>query len=489
MQYNPYLKGLFMIQNVKNNQNFPAWANTKAEQSLLSAVRSLRGDIKSQQAANPADPKLARARALSDKAVSAARDGDLQLAQKKLKTASARVAAVPASPALDAPVGNDPGGPTPVASAPVASGSYVKDYTGVVSSFSLVPEGAPKGAAFVTYSFEETPQSHDAYLNSIGVLSTFRPFTETMRTSVREAMAEWTSVAGVAFIEVPAGQGEMRIGSYDLSQSKGLENDVAFGDYPGRSVEEPLGGKGIIDLTYNYANNFDSGATFMKFIFMHEIGHMIGLKHPFDDTPVLDPVLDFQFNTVMSYRGNFLAEKLGTLDVDAGKSLYGSASDLTPGSWSWSPATNTLTRQGDARDQSLLGTPATDVMKGGTGNEYIATFDGADNIKGGNGNDRIFAGAGNDRISSDAGRDQIYGGIGNDILSGGAGADTLRGGKGNDVAVFSGKSSSYDIKRTGKNSYTVTDKRAFTGGRDVLIDVEKVRFSDKVVDLSRLPRK
>ncbi|MCV3764546.1 M10 family metallopeptidase C-terminal domain-containing protein [Rhizobium sp. TRM95796] len=82
-----------------------------------------------------------------------------------------------------------------------------------------------------------------------------------------------------------------------------------------------------------------------------------------------------------------------------------------------------------------------------------------------------------------AGDDEL---IGNDIanmLRGGAGDDLLKGGAGTDTAIFSGAASDYAITANDDGSYAV---RALGGdeGKDTLIDIEKLSFSDGEVNLT-----
>lgn len=100
----------------------------------------------------------------------------------------------------------------------------------------------------------------------------------------------------------------------------------------------------------------------------------------------------------------------------------------------------------------IMGTDSADTLTGGSDDEIICGFGGADKIYGGKGNDVILGGGGADTlrgqgqddvilgedqgdvITGDAGDDRIYGGGGADELHGGDGSDEIRGGSGNDKA-------------------------------------------------------
>lgn len=77
---------------------------------------------------------------------------------------------------------------------------------------------------------------------------------------------------------------------------------------------------------------------------------------------------------------------------------------------------------------------------------------------------------------------KLTGNSGDNQLTGGAGSDVLDGGNGKDTAIFSGNYNEYTIaKENGK--ITVTDKKANRDGIDVLINIERLQFRDRRVEL------
>ncbi|MGR2923170.1 calcium-binding protein [Acinetobacter sp. 1125_18A] len=137
------------------------------------------------------------------------------------------------------------------------------------------------------------------------------------------------------------------------------------------------------------------------------------------------------------------------------------------------------------------GTPLSQYVDGGAGNDTINATSNNDYFLGNAGNDTLFGGAGNDTLIGGAGNDILDGGIGVDILSGGLGDDklyggdgddTLRGGLGNDL-LEGGRGN--DTLSTGLGTdtliYNVLSSNDSTGGngKDTWIDYDsqdKIQF-------------
>jgi hypothetical protein len=75
---------------------------------------------------------------------------------------------------------------------------------------------------------------------------------------------------------------------------------------------------------------------------------------------------------------------------------------------------------------------------------------------------------------------QLTGNEGKNIIIGGRGNDIINGGEGEDTAEFSGKSSGYDITKTG-NKTIVTDTVSGRDGTDELTNIEVLKFKDKTI--------
>jgi Ca2+-binding RTX toxin-like protein len=308
----------------------------------------------------------------------------------------------------------------------------VDTYDALLSGYSWNGVNVAGRPAFLTYSFDSAAAPYFAGTYSSAFLASFQSFSASEQSTARQALAAWADVSGLTFIEVPAGQGDLRLGLYEFAYAPvDSERGVGFAylpyvlDFSDGAWEEPFGGD--IFIASGHAT-FD--------VLAHEIGHAIGLKHPFEGTVLLDRTLDDLAHTVMTYNPvGGPAARLGTLDVLAVQYLYGGPqSDGTQAaSWSWDPARLILTQAGSAGADTLAGVAVQDSISAGAGADYVMGREGDDVIDGGDGADTIAAGSGADSVTAGPGDDVVDGDNGADTLDGGTGADDLWGMDGADV--------------------------------------------------------
>jgi Ca2+-binding RTX toxin-like protein len=334
---------------------------------------------------------------------------------------------------------------------------------------------APLGTSvIVTYSFNTTKPAYDTS-NRPGMT----PFTDEQKTYVRQAMDTWAATGGIAFVEVPeATGGQIRFNITDLTgQTNSVGNQVSgFGYFPQytttttgtanntilRQFYNGIGGDIFLHSGF-YANNGPALSPGQRGygIVLHEIGHALGFKHPFEGTPVINPANDNGSYTVMSYNRSSSSTTLGTVDGDAIRYYYGTS----VGTWSFDAVQQIVTRIGSAQGDLMLGTDIKDVLSGGLGDDTLLAGPGADTFNGGDGLDLVsfrtatsgatvnlffgtgaFAAAGStflgiefvdgssfgDTLVGDANANRLDGFGSFDLIFGGNGLDTLLGGEGSD---------------------------------------------------------
>jgi len=292
---------------------------------------------------------------------------------------------------------------------------------------------------FVTFSFGDSRAAYDTqHPNG------FTLWTEQAKSYIRQAFQIWDRASGIHFIEVPdSAGGQIRVSLYDMTGTLNSVGQQAsgFGYYPSYRTSSGVG----IEPSYNNlggdlflnSNFFADPTTFAPgqsgfSVALHEIGHTIGFKHPFEGTPVIDPAHDNANYTVMSYTRSGPSTVLGSVDIEASQIYYGKA-DL---SYNWDPTSLTLSIFGSSANEILLGTNLADVISAGGGN---------------------------------------------DIIRGGPGNDTIDGGEGLDTSLYGRNRTSYSIAPT-SSGIIVTDSSG-TDGSDALVNVERLQFLDLVLAL------
>ncbi|WHS57778.1 M10 family metallopeptidase [Pseudomonas sp. G2-4] len=266
--------------------------------------------------------------------------------------------------------------------------------------------------------------------------------TSAQQDGIISSLGAWSSVANLKFTEVAESStnvGDLRFGGYQWMD----DDTAAWGYYPGRTAaagdvwlgpitNDPTPDKG----SYDYL------------VFMHEIGHALGLKHPFSQGLANPTVLSAQFDdvryTIMSYNSGYSYEPTTPmlLDIAAIQSLYGANTQWQTGNntYSWAAGQSvfeTIWDAGgndtiDASNQagavrinlnegqfSKIGQAFTNLKTGAAFNEGLA----------------IAYGAKIENAIGSANDDTLIGNALGNLLNGGVGKDTMTGGAGNDTYV------------------------------------------------------
>jgi serralysin len=263
------------------------------------------------------------------------------------------------------------------------------------------------------------------------LLSGPQAFSAAQAAATRGAISYISQVTGIKFVETAdANLAQVHFANANLAGSgtTGLDSSHIGYSYNSSNVVTKFNASSYVYLdNAEWAGmnaNLTPGTQGYETL-LHELGHMLGLKHPFEGTIKLPTAADNTANTLLSYtHAGGIHSTFSEYDIAALKWLYG----------------------GD----------------GLAGNLGVNSLTGA----------RWLAGT--------SAANTLTGGAANDILEGGGGNDILNGGAGTDTAFYNGARGAYTVARTATGTWNVSGAE----GSDTLSNIELLRFKDGTLTLA-----
>ncbi len=286
------------------------------------------------------------------------------------------------------------------------------------------------------------------------------------------AFQRWADVANLKFTKVTETAGGV-VGDIRIAFSSEVSSD--FWGYAKIFSDGEDPSHGDIWIEPGIAPGTFQPFTYDFTAIMHEIGHALGLDHPFEGNIIPDGYDDMRF-TIMAYNtpknvfyfngtnpeAEFLITTPGVYDIAAVQAIYGANMLFNTGddTYTYQPDRPLYATIWDAGGKdtfdvsaftkacsisllpgtySQLGYDGTDLdpnigiafkctienVNGGAGDDTLTGNDASNTINGNDGGDIIFGGSGNDRLDGGADSDRLIGDAGNDTIIGGQGNDTL----------------------------------------------------------------
>lgn len=258
-------------------------------------------------------------------------------------------------------------------------------------------------------------------------------FNANQKNAARDILHYAQQLTGIRFTETNNGsQADVHFAAVNLpnAQVAGLAYSGYGYSFNGDGTITQLDADAMVYLDnaeHSGINTSPSPGSMGYEVLLHEIGHMLGLLHPFDSTRPLAPAQDTTNNTVMSYtQAGAPKTEFQEFDLLALQWLYGA--DGLGGLWGLNSANGPSLNSAPIPPTVFIGTSLAEVFVSKPANE---TFDGA-------------------------------GGV--------------------DTVVFDGTRASYTLARQGAG-WKVADSVAGRDGSDSLSNVERLQFSDLALAL------
>lgn len=325
----------------------------------------------------------------------------------------------------------------------------------------------------------------------------YSPISSSNRSGFITALQQWENVADIEFDFIDETSNEVGDIRVAYTEVTGLDDAEAWAYLPTHGV---WGGDIWINKSSGSATHEWTAGSFSFLTILHEIGHALGLTHPFKDPSF--PVADDSISaTIMSYSAlpgdqnsffDFYPTTPMPLDIKAIQHIYGANKSFNTKNniyqysdnetfhetlWD-SDGVDTISYTGNQTaliqleegQGSFIGNPVYTFNSSESvevPNIWIAYDTVIENASGGHNDDMLLGNQYDNHLSGHEGNDRFIGFAGNDTFQGGTGIDEV---------LFNGNRENYTLQRT-EEGFLINDLSG-NDGQDNLIEIERLSFDD-----------